>query len=42
MGLFPATKTLESAAIDLLGSLTHKKLGDRFLLVMANRFKKLT
>lgn len=40
--LFPATGPLQSLAIDLLGPLTKTKRGNRFLLVITDRFTKLT
>ena len=40
--LFPATRPLESLAIDILGPLPMTKAGKRFLLVITNRFTKLT
>ena len=40
--IFPATRPLESMAIDILGPLTKTKKGHRFLLVMADRFSKST
>ena len=40
--LFPATRPLESVAIDILGPLTKTKSGKRFLLVITDRFTKLT
>ena len=40
--IFPATRPLESLAIDILGPLTKTKKGHRFLLVMSDRFSKLT
>ena len=40
--LFPATRPLESLAIDILGPLPKTKTGKRFLLVITDRFKKLT
>lgn len=42
MGLSPATKPLESVAVDLRSPLTGTKLAYRFLLVIADRFKKPT
>ena len=40
--LFPATRPLESLAIDVLGPLPKTKAGRRFLLVITDRFTKLT
>ena len=40
--IFPATRPLESLAIDILGPLTKTKKGNRFLLVMSDRFSNLT
>ena len=40
--LFPATRPLESLAIDILGLLPKTKAGKRFLLVITDRFTKLT
>ena len=42
MLLFPATNPLESVAIDILGPLPKSKRGFRFILVIADRFTKLT
>ena len=42
MKLFPATAPLESMAMDLLGPLQKSKAGNRFILVMTDRFTKLT
>lgn len=42
MKLFPATAPLESVAIDILGELIRTKKGNRFLLVITDRFTKLT
>ena len=42
MKLFPATTPLESVAMDLLGPLPPSKRGHRFILVMTDRFSKLT
>ena len=42
MKLFPATAPLESMAMDLLGPLQKSKAGNRFILVMMDRFTKLT
>ena len=39
---FPATRPLESLAIDILGPLTKTNKGHRFLLDMSDRFSKLT
>ena len=40
--LFPAQRSLESLSIDILGPLTKTKKGHRFLLVITDRFTKLT
>ena len=40
--LFPATRPLESVAIDILGPLPRTKSGKRFLLVITDRYTKLT
>ena len=40
--LFPATGPLKSLAIDILGPLPKTKTGKRFLLVITDRFSKLT
>ena len=40
--VFPATRPLESLPIDILGPLTKTEKGHRFLLVMSDRFSKLT
>ena len=40
--LFPATRPLESLAIDILGPLPKTKARKRFLLVNTDRFSKLT
>ena len=40
--LFPATKQLASLCIDILGPLQRTKKGYRFLLVITDRFTKLT
>ena len=40
--LFPATRPLESLAIDILVPLPKTKAGKRFLLVITDRFTKLT
>ena len=42
LALFPATVPLRSVAIDILGPLTKTKKKMRFLLVMTDRFTKLT
>ena len=42
MKLFAATTPLESVAMDLLGPLPPSKRGHRFILVMTDRFSKLT
>ena len=42
MKLFPATEPLEFVAIDILGPLPKAKDGSRYLLVMTDRFSKLT
>ena len=39
--LFPATRPLESLAIDILGPLPNAKAGKRFPLVITDRFTKL-
>ena len=40
--LFSAARPLESLAIDILGPLSKTKTGKRFLLVITDRFSKLT
>ena len=40
--LFPATRPPESLAIDILGPLPKTKAGKRFLLVITDRFTRLT
>ena len=40
--IFPATKPLTNLCIDILGPLTKSKRGCRFLLVITDRFTKLT
>ena len=40
--LFPATVPLESIAIDILGPLTRTRKKNRYLLVISDRFTKLT
>jgi hypothetical protein len=40
--LFPANAPLEAIAMDILGPLPKTKHGNRFLLVIADRFSKLT
>ena len=40
--LFPVQRPLESLSIDILGPLTKTKKGHRFLLVITDRFTKLT
>ena len=40
--IFPATRPLESLAIDIFGPLTKTKKGHRFLLVISDRFSKVT
>jgi Integrase zinc binding domain len=40
--LFPAKGPLESVAMDILGPLPRTKQGNRFLLVIADRFSKVT
>ena len=40
--LFPATTPLECVAIDILGPLPNSKDGFRFMLVVTDRFTKLT
>ena len=42
MKLFPATRPLESISMDLLGPLQKSRAGNRFILVMTDRFTKLT
>ena len=42
MKLFPATRPLETVAIDILGPLPKSKSGHRFILVITDRFTKLT
>ena len=42
MKLFPATKPLEYVAMDILGPLPRTKHGKRFILVITDRFTKLT
>ena len=42
MKLFPATAPLESVAIDILGSLPKSSRGYLFMLVISDRFTKLT
>jgi hypothetical protein len=42
MNLFPANEPLEFVAIDILGPLTKTVHGNRFLLVISDRFFKLT
>ena len=42
MRLFPATKPLEYVAMDILGPLPRTKHGMRFILVITDRFTKLT
>lgn len=42
MRLFPATKPLEQVSVDLLGPLPRTRAGHRFILVIADRFTKLT
>ena len=42
MRLFPATTPLECCAIDILGPLPKSKDGYRFILVVTDRFTKLT
>ena len=42
MKLFPATKPLEFVAIDILGPLVRSRNGFRYLLVITDRFTKLT
>ena len=42
MKLFPATKPLEFVAIDILGPLTRSRNGYRLLVVITDRFSKLT
>ena len=40
--LFPATRPLESLAVDIMGPLPKTKAGKQFLLVITDRFTKLT
>lgn len=40
--LFPAKQPLESIAVNLLGPLPKTKAGDRFILLMDDRVRKLT
>jgi transposase InsO family protein len=40
--LFPAKGPLESVAMDILGPLPRTKHGNRFLLVISDRFSKVT
>jgi hypothetical protein len=40
--LFPANRPLESVAMDILGPLPRKTHVNRFLLVIADRFSKVT
>jgi hypothetical protein len=40
--LFPAKGTLESVAMDILGPLPSTKHGNRFLLVITDRYSKVT
>ena len=42
LALFPATQPLRSVCIDILGPLPKTKAGMRFLLVITDRFTKLT
>ena len=42
MKLFPATKPLEFVAMDILGPLPRTRHGMRFILVVTDRFTKLT
>lgn len=42
MRLFSAKQPLESVAFEMLGPLPKTKPGNRLILVIANRFKKLT
>jgi transposase InsO family protein len=42
MQLFPANGPMESVAMDILGPLPRTKHGNRFLLVIADRFTKVT
>ena len=42
MKLFPATKPLEFVAMDILGPLPRTRHGKRFILVITDRFTKLT
>ena len=40
--MFPPTRPLKSLAIDILGLLPKTRAGKRFLLVITDRFTKLT
>jgi transposase InsO family protein len=40
--LFPANEPLEAVAMDILGPLPRTKHGNRFLLVITDRFSKVT
>ena len=40
--LFPANRPMELVAMDILGPLPRTKHGNRFLLFIADRFKKVT
>jgi hypothetical protein len=40
--LFPAKGSLEPVAMDIIGPLPKSKHGNRFLLVIADRFSKVT
>ena len=42
MKLFMATRPLESVGIDILGPLPKSKSGHRFIVVITDRFSKLT
>lgn len=42
MSLFPSKQPLESVGVDLLGPFLKTKTGNRFILVMADRFTELT
>ena len=41
VGLFPATTPLEFVSIDILGELIRTRRGNKFLLVITDRFSKL-
>jgi transposase InsO family protein len=42
LGLFPANSPFKSVAMDILGPLPKTRHGNRFLLVIADRYSKLT